>query len=176
MSWLDLLQVVYCAAGECSKHHWPTGARGLLPACHCWGSGLPALLRGMLCTIMPAQAGAYAACRHQMIWHRLEDAKQADAASTNGQRVYMANCLIAIAGALGGHPCCQGRIRQLHAEADRQVAELVQAEASTRLSVWGLAEIVERIRYAEIGTTPNQAKIITWDVGCAPLVRFVRTS
>ena len=61
--------------------------------------------------------------------------------------MYMANCLIAIAGALGGHPCCQGRIRQLHMEADRHVAELVQAEAAACLSQWGLAEIVDRIRY-----------------------------
>lgn len=64
--------------------------------------------------------------------------------------MYMANCLIAIAGALGGHPCCQGRIRQLHLEADRHVAELVQAEATARLSQWGLAEIVDRIRYASL--------------------------
>ncbi|KAK9835291.1 hypothetical protein WJX84_005952, partial [Apatococcus fuscideae] len=94
---------------------------------------------------------------------RLEEPEQAggDALSANGQRMYMANCLIAVAGALGGHPCCQGRVQQLHAEADRQVAELVQAEAASRLSQWGLVEIVERIRLYAGGKGKDGALMAT---------------
>ena len=90
----------------------------------------------------------------------------------------MANCLIAVAGALGGHPCCQGRVQQLHAEADRQVAELVQAEAASRLSQWGLVEIVERIRYALWVRPPLKSRaagghVLTWPLPQAELTVFI---
>ncbi|KAI3423947.1 hypothetical protein D9Q98_009781 [Chlorella vulgaris] len=70
------------------------------------------------------------------------------------QRVFMVNCLFALAAPLAGHECALAQAQQLHDALEEHVAAVVSAEVARTLGKCGLAEVVDRLRELQASGQP----------------------